>query len=118
MTSSPFDRHREPAALSGPNINLRAWCEETNAKDIMKRMERWYFVTKADDIERVDCLDGTDGGNVRKLIAGELRDFAGWSAHRMRGYRRWLKRCADAGTLYGSPLAENDRSWTETDTAA
>jgi hypothetical protein len=94
--SNPFDKHREEPR---PAQDLHAWCEEQNAKKITFRMSRWYFVAKADGVDRIDCLEGTDGENVHKLLAGKLQDFAGWPAARMDGYRNWLRSVADNGRV-------------------
>lgn len=82
---------------TGVKLDLRAWCAEQNGKKISRRMGRWYYVATVDGEERIDTLDGTDGDNVRKLIAGELQDFYGWPESRMQGYRRWLWSCAERG---------------------
>jgi hypothetical protein len=80
-------------------IDLRAWCEETNATKLMERMERWYFVHKGDEGEAIDTIEGVDAKNVRRLIAGQpVPDFYGWPEARMTGYRRWLWNVARAGT--------------------
>lgn len=97
--SNPFDKHRQVATVSPSAVSLRAWCDEQNAKRISERMDRWYFVVRSDGIDRIDTLTGVDGGNVRKVIAGKLDDFAGWSASRMDGYRNWLWGVAQAGML-------------------
>ena len=97
--ASPFDKHREEKAQPSA-ASLRAWCEETNAKKLMERMGKWYYVTRNEDgVEHIACLDGTDGENVRKVIAGTLKDFVGWSPKRMDGYRRWLSSCVKAGMV-------------------
>jgi hypothetical protein len=99
MTSNPFDKHRQETPTGPTSEGLRAWCDENNRKKLTERMDRWYFVVKSDGIEKIDTLDGTDGGNVHKLLNGKLEDFAGWPAARMDGYRRWLWTCAQAGLL-------------------
>lgn len=107
MTSNPFDRHREApreSASAVTDLELRRWCDEQNAKRITELMERWYYVTEKDGAPIVATLTGTDGGNVRKVIAGTLEDFVGWSPKRMDGYRRWLWGVAQAGML--EPMRE------------
>jgi hypothetical protein len=94
---SPFDQHR--GTPPEQRVDLFAWCVEQNDKPIFRRMERWYFLAEADGITRIDSLDGTDANNVRKMIDGTLADFAGWSASRMGGYRRWLWSVAERGTV-------------------
>jgi hypothetical protein len=100
--ASPFDKHREPATAG---VGLREWCDTQNRKQLFERMGRWYFVAKSDGVERIDSLDGTDGENVRRLLDGTLPDFAGWSAARMDGYRKWLRSVAEQGLLESPRIA-------------
>jgi hypothetical protein len=83
----------------GGTVNLLAWCDEQNAKRIMERMERWYFVAVADGVERIDSLQGCDANNIRLMLDGKLADFAGWAPSRMDGYRRWLWSVAEKGMI-------------------
>lgn len=96
--ANPFDQHRSTAPES--RIDLRAWCEAQNGKRLFERMGRWYFVREVDGADTIDCIEGTDGANVRRLLAGNLPDFVGWSEARMSGYRRWLWDCARRGLTY------------------
>lgn len=95
------------------SVDLRAWCDEQNAKRISERMDRWYYVTQRDGMDIIDTLTGTDGGNVRKVLNGTLEDFAGWAPARMDGYRRWLWSCAANGLIEPPRVAHYEREAAE-----
>lgn len=107
MTSNPFDKHRETTSggSGGNGVGLVEWCDEQNHKPISARMARWYFVAEKDGAQVIDTLTGTDADCLRKMLAGKLDDFAGWSEPRMTGYRRWLWSCARRGLLEEPKIA-------------
>lgn len=82
-----------------PALDLLEWCDNENRKPITRRMGRWYHVREVDGQRFADCLEGIDGVNVHRLLAGKLEDFAGWPAARMGGYRAWLRTLVEAGLV-------------------
>lgn len=82
---------------SRPQTDWLAWCRRENQDPLFVRMNRWFYVTEQDGRQIVAKLEGTDGENLRKQLAGKLDDFVGWPASRMNGYRSWLMKCARAG---------------------
>ena len=88
--------NRQPASYAA-TISLAEWCHDRNVSRLAERMSRWYFVNTNDGGEFVDCLEGDDGDNVRRLLDGKLDDFDGWPPKRMKGYRDWLRKCAMNG---------------------
>lgn len=93
--ANPLDTYIRPAPANA--VDPRDWCHEQNIRPIFEKLERWYYVTERDGREEVTALTGVDGGNVRRSLAGELDDFDGWPKPRMDGYRKWLRKVAEAG---------------------
>lgn len=85
------------ASASGYAFDLRQWCDDHNRTRLAERMRRWYFVNDNEGTEFIDCLEGDEGENVRKLLDGEVIEFDGWEKPRMDGYRNWLAKCAKLG---------------------
>lgn len=79
------------------NASLLEWCDVRNRGKLAERMHRWYYVNDNDGTKFIDCLEGDDGDNVRRLLDGKLADFEGWPQSRMQGYRNWLNQCAHRG---------------------
>lgn len=84
---------------SGQTADIREWCHKQNIGSLAERMSRWYYVNTNDNGEFIDCLEGDDGANVRRLLDESLADFEGWKPDRMRGYRNWLRKCAVNGLM-------------------
>jgi hypothetical protein len=87
----------QSVAAAAMATDLREWCRENNSRPITRRMDRWYFVAKADGVENVSTLEGSDGHNAWRMIDGTFQDFMGWPASRMSGYRSWLSGCIEKG---------------------
>ena len=71
--------------------DMRAWCEDNNYRTFSREMERWYYVETIDGAHQIQTIEGVDASAARKLIRGELGDFAGWTEERTAGYRSWLR---------------------------
>lgn len=75
--------------------DMRAWCEDNNYRPFSREMERWYYVETVDGPNghgnQIQTLEGTDADAARKLLKGELGDFAGWTEERSDRYRSWLR---------------------------
>lgn len=81
----------------GGTFDIRQWCDDHNRTRLAERMRRWYYVNDNEGTEFIDCLEGDDGDNVRRLLDGKLEPFDGWPRPRMDGYRAWLTKCARLG---------------------
>lgn len=83
------------AASRWPKEDMLAWCENNNMLGCFREIERWFFV---EDIQlpsgwvrEIKALEGVDATALRKLIRGELKDYAGWTEEKMNRYRSWLR---------------------------
>ncbi len=84
-----------------PREDMLAWCEDNNMRAFSREMERWYFVEAiklpSGWTHEIKTLDGIDATAARKLIRGELQDYAGWPEAKMDRYRAWLRSCIKRG---------------------
>ena len=100
MTDAAEARFAE-AGVRWPKEDMLAWCEDVNARSFTREMERWYYVQAVQLpggwSNEIKTIEGIDASDARKLIRGELHDYAGWPEVKMSRYRSWLRSCIRDG---------------------
>lgn len=77
--------------------DLRAYCEDFNARKSSFAQSRWLYVREVDDVRRVITLEGIAAEEVRKTLKGWLPDYYNWTQARLDGLAKALMEQARMG---------------------